>query len=103
MATALAESIKFVAFSFVMRFSFELIQAGLSGGNSSQSLFENERNLQLDAVFRDLSLIVQFDLLILDPCGLEVLERFLSARDAYLYRIIKTLCGRRYDFSYFCD
>ena len=47
-------------------------------------LFENERDLQLDAVFRDLSIIIQFNLLILDPCGLEILERFLSARDTYL-------------------
>jgi len=68
-----------------------LIQAGLSGGHSSRSLFEKERNLQLDAVFRDLSLIIQFDLLTLDPCGLEVRECFVSARDAYLDRIIKTL------------
>lgn len=86
-----------------MRFSFGLIQAVLSGGHSSQSLFEKERNLQLDTIFRDLSLIVQLDLLILDPCGFEVRERFVSARDAYFDRIIKTLRGRRYDFGYFCN
>ena len=51
-------------------FSSELIPAGLSGENSSQSVVDKERNLQVDPVFRDLSLIVQFDLLILDPCGL---------------------------------
>src|SRR3989337_1001156 len=86
-----------------MRCSSELIQAGLSVGDSSQSVVENERNLQLDAVFRDLSCIVQLDLLTLNPCGLEVPERFLSARDAYLHRIIKTLRGRNYDFGHFCD
>ena len=59
--------------------------------------------LQLDAVFPDLSFIVQDDLLILDPCGLEACERFVSASDAYFYRVIKTLRGRRYDFSNFCD
>jgi hypothetical protein len=75
------ESIKFVALPFVMRFSFELIQAGLSGGNISQSVFDNERNLQLDTVFQDLSIIVQLDLLVLNPCRLEVLERFMSARN----------------------
>jgi hypothetical protein len=73
------------------------------GVNYSQLLFEKECNLQLDAVFRDLSLIVQLDLLILNPCGLEVLERFLSARDTYLYGIIKTLRGRCHDLGYFCD
>jgi len=91
------ESIKFAGFSC------ELIPAGLSGENSSQSVVDKERNLQVDPVFRDLSIIVQFDLLILDPCGLEVPERFLRARDTHLYGIIKTLRGRGDDFSYFCD
>jgi len=91
------ESIKFAGFSR------ELIPAGLSGENSSQSVVDKERNLQVDPVFRDLSIIVQFDLLILDPCGLEVPERFLRACNAHLYGIIKTLWRRRNDFTYFCD
>jgi hypothetical protein len=97
------ESIKFAAFSFVMRSAQKLLPIGPSGGNCSRSLFDKERNLQLDSIFRDLSIIVQFDLLILDPCGLEVRERFMSARHAYYYGIIKTLRGRGYDFSYFRD
>jgi hypothetical protein len=72
------ERIKFAGFSF------ELIPAGYPGGNLSRLLFKDERNLKLDTVFRDLSIIIQFDLLILDPCGLEILERFLSTRDTYL-------------------
>ena len=91
------------AFSFVVRPAWELIPAGPSGGNSFRSLFDKERDLQLDPIFRDLSIIVQFDLLILDPCGLEVRERFMSTRHAYYYGIIKTLRGRGYDFSYFRD
>jgi hypothetical protein len=82
-----------------VRPAWKLIPAGPSGGNSSRLLFDKERNLQLDPIFRDLSIIVQFDLLILDPCGLEVRERFMSARHAYYYGIIKTLRGRGYDFQ----
>jgi hypothetical protein len=67
------------------------------------SIFEYERNLQLHSVFRDLSIIIQFDLLILDPCGLEIPERFLSACDTRFDGIIKTDWGRRQDFGYFCD
>jgi hypothetical protein len=52
--------------------------------NSSRSFFEDERNLQLDAVFQDLSFTVQFDLLVLNPCGLDVLQRFLRATPAFI-------------------
>ena len=57
------------------------------------SIIDDECHLQLDPVFRDFSLIVQFDLLIFYPGRLEVLERFMSACNAQQDRIIKTLRG----------
>jgi len=62
-------------------------------GKFFPSIVDDECNLQMDPVFRDFSVIVQFDLLILYPGRLEVLERFMSARNAYQDRIIKTLRG----------
>jgi hypothetical protein len=66
----------------------------LRGMNSSRSFFEEERNFQLDAVFQDLSFITQLDLLVLNPRGLEVLQRFLSAQDAGYEGIVKAFRGR---------
>jgi hypothetical protein len=71
--------------------------------NSSQSVFDNEGDLQLDAVFPDFSFMIQYDLLILDPCRLEIRECFMSAGDADHNGIIEALRGRGNDFSYFCD
>jgi hypothetical protein len=69
----------------------------------NRSIFDNEGDLQLDPVFRDLTLIVYLDLLILHPCGLKVRERFMGARDAQPDGIIKALWRRRNDFRYFSD
>jgi hypothetical protein len=69
----------------------------------NRSVFDDEGDLQLDPVFRDLTLIVYLDLLILHPCGLKVRERFMGARDAQPDGIIKALCGRRDDFGNFGD
>jgi hypothetical protein len=72
-------------------------------GIGSCSFFDKEGNLHGDTIFSDLSIIINHDLLILDPGGLKVRERFMGARHAYLHRIVKTLWGGGYDFGYFCD
>ena len=48
---------------------FGIHEAGWTASrNIMRLVFENEGNLQLDPIFRNLSISVQFDLLILDPC-----------------------------------
>jgi hypothetical protein len=71
----------------------ELVDSGKTIRGKFFSVFNQESNLQLDPVFCDLALIVQLDLLILDPGGLEILERFMSARNADYDCIIKTFGG----------
>jgi hypothetical protein len=70
--------------------------------NAPCSVINDKCNLQLNAVFRDLSLIVQLDLLALNPGGLKIAERFLSTLHTDLDRIIKTFRGRHNDLTYFC-
>jgi hypothetical protein len=60
------------------------------GSSSQVSLFNYESDFQLDAVFHDFPFIIQLELLILDPCGLEILEGFLSTSYFILYGIFET-------------
>ena len=62
-----ALSIRFMLPCFVLSSSFGLNRTNVSRGNSLGSIFENKRDLQLDAVFSNLPFITQHDLLVLDP------------------------------------
>jgi hypothetical protein len=66
-------------------------QGGSSAGNFQVSVFNYESDFQLDAVFRDFPFIIHLELLILDPCGLEMLEGFVRTSYANIHGILKTL------------
>jgi len=67
------------------------------------SIFEDKRHLHLDPILGDLSFIIDYNFLVLDPCGFNFPESFLGASNSCPDCIIETLCRRRFDFSDPCD
>jgi hypothetical protein len=64
------------------------------------SVIQDERDLQLDAVFRDAAVLSNFHLLVGNPGRFDVPERLRGARNAFPDGIVEAFLGRGLDLGH---